>query len=81
MNTNPHEFGRSITYTSPPTVRRLLASDTLYRVILEPLGSGKTSGLALDCLQRSCAQDPWKNVRRTRFVFIRSPFYEFADYL
>ena len=78
MNTNPDESGRSITYCPPPTIQRFLDSDTLYRLTLGPLGSGKTSGLAQDWLQRICRQDPWKAVRRTRGVFIRPTYSQLA---
>jgi len=58
MNTSPDESGRALDYIPPPTVQRFLESDTLYRVILGPLGPGKTSGLAQDWFIRACEQTP-----------------------
>jgi len=60
-------------YTPPPTVQDFMRDDThRIRVIVGPLGSGKTMGCIMELLRRSCEQKPYNGVRYTRWACIRN---------
>ena len=60
-------------YTPPPTVQDFMRDDThRIRVIVGPLGSGKTMGCIMELFRRSCEQQPHNGVRYTRWACIRN---------
>ena len=62
----------SINYDAPPTVSQFMLSDAFVRVIVGPVGSGKTTGLIMEILRRALQQAKGPDgVRRTRFAIIR----------
>jgi hypothetical protein len=62
----------AIDYTAPPTVARMMLSDAFIRVIVGPVGSGKTTGLIFELLRRSCEQWPSPDgIRYTRWAICR----------
>lgn len=60
-------------YKPPPTIQKFMR-DELHRirVLVGPLGSGKTMGCIMELLRRACEQTPYDNVRYTRFACIRN---------
>lgn len=63
----------SITYTAPPTVGRFMLSEAFVRVLVGPVGSGKTTGCLLEILRRAIEQAPGPDgVRRTRWAIVRT---------
>jgi len=61
-----------ITFTPPPTGAQFMMSDAFYRMILGPLGSGKTTTVLFELVRRACEQRPGMDgVRRTRFALLR----------
>lgn len=60
-------------YTPPPTIQDFMRDDThRIRVVVGPLGSGKTMGCIMELLRRACEQQPHNGVRYTRWACIRN---------
>ena len=50
----------------------MMMSDSFYRMILGPLGSGKTTTVLFELVRRACEQRPGQDgIRRTRFALLR----------
>jgi len=63
----------SLNFTPPPIVRDFMLSESIMRVIIGPLGSGKSMGALLELFRRSCEQDPdSQGIRPTRMVLVRN---------
>ena len=61
-----------ITFSPPPTGSQMMLSDSFYRMILGPLGSGKTTTVLFELVRRACEQWPGPDgIRRTRFALLR----------
>lgn len=61
-----------LVYTPPPTVERFMFGEKRIRVIVGPLGSGKSMGCIMELLRRACTQAPYNGVRYTKFALIRN---------
>ena len=59
-------------YQPPLTIEKFQKDDTLIRVIVGPLGSGKSMGCIMELLRRAAAQKPYNGVRYTRGALIRN---------
>lgn len=59
-------------YKPPPTIERFILSDALVRVVVGPLGSGKSMGCIMEALRRSASQIPYNGIRYTRGALIRN---------
>ena len=64
----------SLDYTPPATLERFMLDDkSLVRVVVGPIGSGKSMACVLELLRRARQQSPDENgVRNTRFAIIRN---------
>lgn len=64
----------SVNFTAPPTVSSFMLSDAFVRIIMGPVGSGKTTGALMEILRRGIEQRPSTvdGVRRTRWVITRN---------
>ena len=70
----PKEY---IEYIPSPTMARFHAdSDSLYRFIMGPFGSGKSTACVMEILMRSYQQAPYNGVRKTRWVALRNTYPE-----
>lgn len=56
-----------------------MRSNARKRVIVGPIGSGKSSGCCVELLRRAAEQRPHKGVRATRGVVIRNTYRELED--
>jgi hypothetical protein len=66
MSTNKMSF------TAPPTVSAFMNSDAFVRIILGPVGSGKSTGCLMEIVRRAAQQVPGPDgMRRTRFAIVR----------
>jgi hypothetical protein len=60
-------------FQPPPTVQDFMLDDQhVIRVLVGPLGSGKTMGCIMELLRRAIEQEPSNGVRYTRFALIRN---------
>lgn len=62
----------SLSYTPPPTVGRFMYDESLVRIIVGPVGSGKSMGAIMELLRRASLQTPYNGVRYTRYALIRN---------
>ena len=61
-----------MSYTAPPTIAGFMQSEAFVRVILGPVGSGKSTGCLMEIVRRMTEQKPGPDgVRRTRFAVVR----------
>lgn len=63
----------NISFVAPPTCGEFMSSDSYYRFILGPVGSGKTTTCLFELLRRACEQEPspLDGIRHTRFAILR----------
>lgn len=63
----------SVQYITPPTVGEFMLDNSFVRLILGPVGSGKSAGCFMELLRRAKLQDPDRQgIRRTRMVIVRN---------
>src|SRR5262245_49276569 len=69
-----------ITFAPPPTGAQFMLSESFYRMILGPLGSGKTTTVLFELLRRACEQTPgYDNKRHTRFALLRQTLQQLKN--
>lgn len=69
-----------INYTPSKTVKEFYQSDAKMRVIMGPVGSGKSVGMCFEVLRRAMGQEPGNDgFRRTRFAVVRNTVRQLAD--
>ena len=69
-----------INYVPSKTIKEFYASDAKMRVVMGPVGSGKSVGMCFEVLRRAMAQEPGKDgFRRTRFAVVRNTVRQLAD--
>lgn len=59
-------------YKASPTGQRFMDSRKFVKVVMGPVGGGKSTVCLMDLFRRSCEQAPFNTVRRTRFVILRN---------
>jgi len=63
----------NLNFITPPTIGRFMLDDSFVRLIMGPVGSGKSAGCFMELLRRARLQEPDnKGVRRTRMAIIRN---------
>lgn len=71
MSTNINEH--NLNFKTPPTIGRFMLDESFVRLIMGPVGSGKSAGCFMELLRRARLQAPDnKGVRRTRMAIIRN---------
>lgn len=64
-----------VNYTPPPTIRRFMLSNAPVRILMGPVGSGKSSGNCIEIVRRAGEQEADKNGRRrTRGLVVRNTY-------
>lgn len=60
-------------FNAPPTVSAFMRSGAFVRVILGPVGSGKSTGCLMEIIRRACEQErsPADGLRHTRWAIVR----------
>lgn len=67
-------------YVAPPTVGRFMGSDDRVRLIVGPVGSGKSSGCCVEIMRRSIEMPPGPDgVRRSVWCIVRNTYGELRD--
>ena len=70
----------SINYTPPPTGALFMASDAKMRVLMGPVGSGKSVTCSFEIIRRAAAQQPGQDgIRRSRWAVVRNTARQLAD--
>lgn len=78
--TTPHNAIRHIRYAATPTLARFHTSNAFYRGIMGPVGSGKSTAMCMELIQRAQRQAPGQDgLRRSRFAVVRNTYRELAD--
>lgn len=61
-----------LSFDAPPTVGEFMRSEAFVRIILGPVGSGKSTGCLMEMIRRAAMQAPGADgIRRTRFAIVR----------
>lgn len=70
-----------IDYTPPPTGERFMHSDAKMRVLMGPVGSGKSVTCSFEIVRRAAMQEPDANTgkRRTRAAIVRETARQLQD--
>ena len=69
-----------INYTPPPTGKRFMQSDKRMRVLMGPVGSGKSVTCSFEVVRRASMQKPNANgIRRTRAAVVRETARQLQD--
>lgn len=67
-------------YTAPLTVGKFMGSDARVRLIVGPVGSGKSSGCCVEIVRRMIEMPPGPDgVRRSRWCIVRNTYRELQD--
>lgn len=61
-----------LTYRPPKTIEQFMRDDALVRIVVGPLGSGKSMGCIMEAMRRSSEQTPFNGIRYTRWALIRN---------
>ena len=62
-----------LNFVTPPTIGRFMLDDSFVRLIMGPVGSGKSAGCFMELLRRSRLQEPnSQGVRQTRMAIVRN---------
>lgn len=61
-----------LTYKPGPTGAKFLASRSFIKGLMGPVGGGKSTVCLFDLLARAVSQQPFKGVRRTKFIILRN---------
>jgi hypothetical protein len=73
-------MGLDIDYTPSKTVREFMASNAKMRVVMGPVGSGKSVGCSFEMVRRASLQKPnVHGVRKTRFAVVRETVRQLQD--
>lgn len=67
-------------FEAPPTLHRFLTSDVATRMVLGPVGSGKSSACCFELLRRCCEVPHSKDgIRHSRWLIVRNTYRELRD--
>ncbi|MGI9507145.1 MAG: hypothetical protein ACR2RE_29235, partial [Geminicoccaceae bacterium] len=67
-------------YSPSPTLKQFHQSDARFRVVRGPVGSGKTTAMCFELMEKAMAQEPNpRGVRRTRWLVARNTYAELRD--
>jgi len=70
-NTDPNP--NELNFVTPPTVGKFMLDDSFVRLIMGPVGSGKSAGCFMELLRRGRLQEPnARGIRQTRFAIVRN---------
>lgn len=68
-----------IIYKAAPTIRRFHKSSKFVRGLIGPIGSGKSVGCCVEIFRKACTQEPFNNIRYSRWVVVRNTYRELVD--
>jgi terminase large subunit-like protein len=68
-----------IRYKASRVLTQFHQSQKFYRLVLGPVGSGKSTACCFEILMKGQQQEPFRGVRKTRFVVVRNTYRELKD--
>jgi hypothetical protein len=69
-----------VNFNAPPTVGKFLGSDAFVRMLIGPVGSGKSSGCCVEIIRRAIETPPMQDgIRRSRWAIVRNTYPELRD--
>ena len=68
-----------VVYKASKTGKRFHQSEAFVRLIIGPIGSGKSVASCWDVFMKACQQEPFKGKRRSRWVIVRNTYRELID--
>ena len=69
-----------VDYTPTRVVKQFMKSDAKMRVLMGPVGSGKSVGCSIEVVRRASMQEPQEDgVRRSRFAVVRNTMRQLQD--
>jgi hypothetical protein len=70
----------AMTFTAPPTVASFMQSAAFVRIIMGPVGSGKSTGCLIELFRRMAEQAPAHDgIRHTRFAIVRQTLQQITQ--
>ena len=70
----------NIDFTPPPTGKRFMLSDAKMRVLMGPVGSGKSVASSFEVIRRATMQEPnQQGIRKTRAAIVRETARQLQD--
>lgn len=67
-------------YYAEPTISEFHLSDEFYRILIGPVGSGKSTGCSMEIMRRAQEQKPGKDsLRKSRWAVVRNTYRELKD--
>ena len=70
----------TIRYAPPRTVARFMGNEATFRMIMGPVGSGKSTGCLMEIARRASAQAPARDgLRHTRWAVVRNTRQQLTD--
>ncbi len=61
-----------LNFSASPTGLNFMRSRAFIKLIMGPVGGGKSTVCLFDLIERAIAQAPYNNVRRTKFIILRN---------
>lgn len=61
-----------LNYKPSPTGDKFLKSPAFLKLIMGPVGGGKSTVALMDLVERAVNQEPFNNIRRTKFIVLRN---------
>jgi len=68
-----------IEYVASPTMQLFHEDDAFVRALMGPIGSGKSVACCTEIMRRAVEQEPFNNVRKSRWAIIRNTYRELID--
>lgn len=66
-------------YDASPTLTRFHHSSSYFRGIMGPIGSGKSVGCCWEIFMKGLNQQPYKGVRKTRWIVVRNTYKQLLN--
>ena len=73
------EEDNEVVYRPSKTCKEFHKSDAFVRLIIGPIGSGKSVASCWEIFRKAIKQEPFRGVRRSRWVIVRNTYRELID--
>lgn len=69
----------NIIYRASPVCAKFHKDESFIRALIGPIGSGKSVACINELFRKASKQEPYRNIRKTRWVVIRNTYRELID--